>query len=66
MAKSTSVISQKKKKKPGPARTGKGTPVLVRLHEPMLSALDDWRQSDASRPSRPEAIRRLVEKALHK
>src|ERR1700733_11602867 len=31
---STSVISETKKKKPGPARTGKGTPVLVRLHEP--------------------------------
>lgn len=40
------------------------TPVLVRLYAEQLKGLDAWivKQDDA--PTRPEAIRRLVEQAL--
>ncbi len=48
-----------------PSTTGRGEGVLVRLHPPQLAALDTWiaRQPDP-RPSRPDAIRRLVERPL--
>jgi len=50
----------------GPLPTGQGTPVVTRLHSSQLAQLDDWiaRQDDA--PSRPEAIRRILAKALGK
>ncbi len=46
------------KKKRGPAPTGKGHQVVVRLHDPLMDPLDTWiaQQSDP-KPSRPEAIR---------
>ncbi|MGY4333294.1 hypothetical protein ACVWWG_007711 [Bradyrhizobium sp. LB7.2] len=52
------------KKKRGPAPTGKGVPVMVRLQPDDLAAVDDWiaKQDDAL--TRPEAIRRLVEIGL--
>ena len=56
-----SVISQKKR---GPAPTGKGEPILVRIQPDQLGALDGWRVKQDDVPSRPEAIRRLVEMAL--
>jgi hypothetical protein len=34
------------------------------IHEPQLSNLDDWIADQGDRPSRPEAIRRLLEHAL--
>lgn len=52
------------KKRRGPAPTGQGKPVQVRLHEPQMKALDAWRARQAEQPTRPEAIRRLVEMAL--
>jgi hypothetical protein len=56
------VISQKRR---GPAPTGKGTPVLVRLQPKQLAALDVWiKRQPKPKPSRPEAIRRLIELAL--
>jgi hypothetical protein len=55
-----------KKKKRGPPATGKGTPIVVRMHDPGLAALDAWRKKQEDAPSRPEAIRRLVEKGLGK
>jgi len=53
------------KKRGRPKTTGKGVGLLVRLHSPELSKLDDWiaRQPEP-KPTRPEAIRRLVEKGL--
>lgn len=51
------MISQKKKRGPDP--TGKGTPVMVRVHEPMLSAIDDFARKSED-ISRPEAIRRIL------
>ena len=53
------------RKKTGPAPTGKGQPVVVRMHPPQLKALDAWiAQQVPPFPSRPEAVRRLVELAL--
>ncbi len=37
---------------------------MVRLHRKQLTALDSWIGSQSDKPSRPEAIRRLVEQAL--
>jgi hypothetical protein len=56
------VISKKRR---GPPATGKGTPVVVRLQPDRMAALDGWiAAQDDPRPSRPEAIRRLVELGL--
>jgi hypothetical protein len=52
------------KKKRGPAPTGKGTQVVVRMQPAPLEALDDWVSHQADRPTRAEAIRRLVEIGL--
>ncbi|PHS05735.1 MAG: hypothetical protein COA78_15095 [Blastopirellula sp.] len=61
MSKSTTVITQKKKR--GPKPTGKGTLIGVRLQPELLATVDKWGE-DNNTPSRPEAIRQLVEKAL--
>jgi len=59
-----SVISQKTKKR-RPSAPGKGEPILVRLQRTPLANLDHWIARQEDRPSRPEAIRRLVvEQAL--
>lgn len=53
------------RKRRGPPATGKGEPVVVRMHPPQLKALDDWIAQQAQPfPSRPEAVRRLVEIGL--
>jgi hypothetical protein len=53
------------RKKRGPPATGKGEPVVVRMHPPMLAGLDEWISNQRQPfPSRPEAIRRLVELGL--
>ena len=57
---SQTVITQKKK--PGPAATGKGVLVGVRLQPPALAALDaliDTRPDP--KPTRPEAIRQVLD-----
>jgi hypothetical protein len=46
--------------------TGTGAPVVVRLHKPQIAALDQWIIKQDDRPTRPEAIRRLLERALDK
>lgn len=40
------------------------TPVLVRLTPEQLAALDEWRRDQNDIPTRPEAIRRLIERGL--
>lgn len=55
------LISQKRR---GPAPTGKGLPILVRVQPASVVALDNWIARQDDNPSRPEAIRRLVEQAL--
>ena len=52
------------RKKRGPPPTGKGEPILVRLQPVPLAELDSWIARQHDQPSRPEAIRRLVERAL--
>ena len=53
------------KKRRGPAPTGKGTLVGVRLQPPDLEALDTWIAGQPEpRPSRPQAVRRLMERGL--
>jgi hypothetical protein len=60
--KKKTVIPQKKR---GPPATGKGDPVVVRMQPPQLRALDDWiAHQPQPFPSRPEAVRRLVDVAL--
>jgi hypothetical protein len=44
--------------------TGQGTPIVTRLHPPQLEQLDAWIAKQDDKPSRPEAIRRLLAKAL--
>lgn len=41
-----------------------GTLVGVRLQPDQLAKVDDWRERQDDKPTRPEAIRRLVAKAL--
>jgi hypothetical protein len=52
------------KKKRGPAPTGKGTQVVVRLQPDPLAALDAWVAKQKDSPTRAEAIRRLVDLGL--
>jgi hypothetical protein len=53
------------KKKRGPAPTGKGTQVVVRMQPDPLAALDGWIEKQKEPDlTRPEAIRRLVELGL--
>src|SRR5205823_5244881 len=55
-------LSQKKKR--GPPATGKGILIGVRLQPPELSNVDAWIATLDDVPSRPEAIRRLIELGL--
>ena len=53
------------KKRGRPKTTGRGAGVMVRMQEAHLAALDAWiERQPEPKPSRPEAIRRLVEKGL--
>jgi hypothetical protein len=61
MAKQT-VIAKKRR---GPAPTGKGVPVVVRLQPPQISALDAWIAKQDAPLTRPEAIRAMMETILH-
>ena len=58
----TSTVSNTRKKIGRPAVNA--TPVTVRLPPDQLANLDAWRERQDDAPTRPEAIRRLVEKAL--
>jgi hypothetical protein len=52
------------KKKRGPAPTGKGKLIGVRLQPDELERLTKWRAMQADLPSAPEALRRLAGLAL--
>jgi hypothetical protein len=64
MAKRATKKSPPKKKKKAkvktgrPKSTGAGAPMVVRMHEPQIAALDEWIADTGL--SRPEAIRQLV------
>jgi metal-responsive CopG/Arc/MetJ family transcriptional regulator len=52
------------KKRGRPKTTGKGELIGVRILPPLLKELDAWIGGQKPRPSRPEAIRRFLERAL--
>lgn len=64
MAKPTRDIP--KKKRGPPSQGGRKSPQLVRMDDSLTSAIDRWRKNQDDEPSRPEAIRRLVEIGLTK
>ena len=45
--------------------TGTNPSVGVRLPPPEMAALDNWRRQQPDMPTRPEAIRRLIEIGLN-
>ncbi|MGE3745575.1 MAG: hypothetical protein AB7G25_07695 [Sphingomonadaceae bacterium] len=48
-----------------PKRPGQsGTPIMLRLQPDQLAALDAWIEHQPDTLSRPEAVRRLIEKGL--
>jgi hypothetical protein len=61
MAKS---IRGNKKRRGRPKTTGIGVQIGMRWHPPILDEIDAWASRQADSPSRPEAIRRLVELGL--
>ncbi|MGX5830343.1 ribbon-helix-helix protein, CopG family [Mesorhizobium sp. 43Arga] len=60
MKQSTTVLTRKKR---GPAPTGKGTLIGVRLQPQMLAALDEAAAA-LQETSRPEVVRRLLREWL--
>ena len=56
-------VTVRKKKRAAPP-SGKGTLIGLRLAPATLARVDRWAASQQDDPSRPEAIRRLVELAL--
>jgi hypothetical protein len=47
-----------------PRTTGVGTQIGMRWQGPELKAIDEWRREQTDLPTRPQAIRRLVEAGL--
>jgi hypothetical protein len=47
-------------KKRGRPATGHGTLLGVRIHKTALAALDKYRSKLEDKPTRPEAIRRII------
>lgn len=60
----TSSIRDNKKSRGRPKTTGTGTLIGIRLHEPELEEIDEWRRRQEDIPSRPEALRRLYKQGL--
>jgi hypothetical protein len=46
------------------SKSTKTIPILVRVTPAQLKALDNWRRKEPDIPTRPEAVRRLLDKAL--
>jgi hypothetical protein len=65
---STSITASKQtQKKVGrgrPRSKGIGEQCVVRLHEPLLTAIDQWCENQLDRPTRAEGLRRLAARAL--
>lgn len=54
-------------KKRGPKPTGVGTLIGVRILPDLLTALDEWiAGQEEPKPTRPEAVRRILRAALRK
>lgn len=63
MAKQETLITKKRR---GPAPTGVGTLIGVRMLPDALADLDAWIAKQKEKPTRPQAIRQLVATALSK
>jgi hypothetical protein len=48
------------KKRVGPAPSGRKMQIVVRMPPAPLAAIDDWASTQTDKPTRAEAIRRLV------
>ena len=57
-------ISDVTKRRGRPVTTGKGQPITLRLQSELLAAVDNWAASEDDVPSRPEAVRRLIQRGL--
>lgn len=57
------IVFSTKKRKPGRPRTNPVAQHFTMLRE-LSDAVDAWREAQPDNPSRPEAIRRLLEIAL--
>jgi len=63
-------MSKAKKARPkgnkrGPLRTtGKGKLIGVRVLPSLLARIDEWAKKQDGEPSRPDAMRQLIERAL--
>jgi hypothetical protein len=55
---------QLKRKKPGPKPTGIGPTIGLRLYTDMERDVSDWIARQPDELSRPEAIRRLIQRGL--
>jgi hypothetical protein len=53
-----------KRKRGRPATTGRGTLIGVRVLPSLLARIDEWARKQDGEPSRPDAMRRLIERAL--
>ena len=63
MGKESIPVTQKKRG-PGRPATGQDPTMTVRLPMDLRSAIETWAKQQKDRPSRSEAIRRLIEIAL--
>ena len=53
-----------RKRRGRPTTTGKGQLIGLRCHKPFLAAVDEWRDEQGDKLSRPAAIVRLAELGL--
>jgi hypothetical protein len=60
----TKSIRDNKKSRGRPKTTGTGELLGVRLQHEQMANLDAWIARQGDKPSRPEAVRRLIERAL--
>jgi hypothetical protein len=60
MSRSIRASKNEAKKVGRPRATGPGEQVVVRLHEPMISLIDEWCAAQLDRPTRAEALRRFA------
>jgi hypothetical protein len=47
-----------------PVTTGTGKLIGLRILPPLLKRIDAWIAKESDKPSRPEAMRRLIERGL--
>ena len=57
------LMTSKQPPRGGPSRRIQDRPFQMRVSEPFLRMVDDWRRGQIDVPSRAEAIRRMVELA---